>query len=76
VSPVTVGGITDLEEKKEWWGEEKEAGRLCSTAGMESTEMRGTGGVIFSCCYHQMMLQSKPSEALRATSVGARILTG
>lgn len=36
--------------------------------------MRGAGGVIFPCCCHQMMLQSKPSEALKANSVGAHIL--
>lgn len=37
--------------------------------------MRGAGGALFHCCYHQMMLESKPSEALQATSVGAHILT-
>lgn len=29
----------------------------------------------FPRCYHQMMLQSKPSEAPKATSVGAHVLT-
>lgn len=36
--------------------------------------MKGAGGVNFPCCDHQMMLQSKPSGALKATSVGARVL--
>lgn len=75
VTVVTVGGITYLEERKEWWGEEKEAGKLWGTTVMEGTEMRGAGEVIFPRCYHQMMLQSKPSEAPKATSVGARVLT-
>ena len=34
--------------------------------------MIGAGGVILPCCYHQMMLQSKLSEALKAMSVGAQ----
>lgn len=36
--------------------------------------MRGAGGIIFPCFCHQMTLQSKPSEAPKASSVGAHIL--
>lgn len=42
---------------------------------MEDAEIEGAEGVIFPCCYHQVMLQSKPSEALKTTSAGAHILT-